>query len=198
MTRLPIMPFCPRDFFADTMLLDGETQGIYALMLLHAWNRGGSLPADDKALIRILRIHGNRWNRVKKAVLPFWHIENSELFHRRISRDFDRIVQLQIQNKINGKLGGRPSKTLFSQEATKATGFNFETRSETETKGNNINIQKEDSLNGKKGNGQVYVKRDSKAGEAWNEHAKRVTGKSQVWDNAGGWWFPTQYPSNES
>lgn len=39
----------------------------------------------------------------------------------------------------------------------------------------------------------IYVRRQSPAGQAWAAH-RHETGETQLWDNGGGWWFPTLWP----
>lgn len=204
MSKLPSMPFYPADFFADTRHLSWECQGLYLLMLMHAWLSGGSLPSDEKTLIRILRIHGNRWNALKKDVLPFWHTENSRLFQGRLSRNWEEIHAKITTNIENGKLGGRPPKSLLSNGWAKPNGFNLE----TQTKGNyNYNQNyKEDSYliekGKKKANGQVFVKEDTPQWKAWAEHYRKSsdtgTGPPKAHSDedrtAVGWWFPTEWP----
>jgi uncharacterized protein YdaU (DUF1376 family) len=41
---------------------------------------------------------------------------------------------------------------------------------------------------------RVYVKQHTKAGEAWAEWTRQKTGIGQLWDKAGGWWFPSEWP----
>lgn len=40
----------------------------------------------------------------------------------------------------------------------------------------------------------VYVRSDTPQGDAWETHSRQASGKSQVWDRKGGWYFPTEWP----
>lgn len=204
MSKLPSMPFFPADFFADTRHLSWECQGLYLLMLMHAWLSDGKLPADEATLIRILRINKGRWNTLKVPVLPFWHTEDGFIFNQRLTKNFKEIAQKFESNKAHGFLGGRP-KALISNESSKPRGY----FSGTQTKGNQNQNQnyKEDSLNGEirqeKGNPLFFVEEDTPQWNAWAEYwrASKGTVPSKVGHRKThkmGWYFLTEWPPTQT
>jgi uncharacterized protein YdaU (DUF1376 family) len=40
----------------------------------------------------------------------------------------------------------------------------------------------------------VYVRSDTPQGDAWDAHCRETSGKSQVWDKKGGWYFQSEWP----
>lgn len=46
--------------------------------------------------------------------------------------------------------------------------------------------------------GKVYVMGDSPQGQAWDASRRRATGRGQVWDGQGGWFFPTEWPPDHA
>jgi uncharacterized protein YdaU (DUF1376 family) len=192
------MPFFPADFFADTAHMTGEAAAIYLVLLGHAWLRGGTLPNDSRALAQLVRVSWQRWTSIKAEVLPFWEIGQDDLLRqKRLFHDYQIVLKkIEVASQNASKRWDKNNLDFNGTLDAKAYAKSMPSRP---VRNANQNQNIKESLNGelrqgKKGNGQVYVKRDTKAGEAWNEHAKRTSGKSQVWDNAGGWYFPTEWP----
>jgi uncharacterized protein YdaU (DUF1376 family) len=88
--KYPYLPFYGDDFYSDSKVenMNLEQEAIYVRMLWAAWKQdiAGSLPSDEKVLVKILRITKAQWLRNKDMVLaPFyfaddgrWHQKRSE------------------------------------------------------------------------------------------------------------------------
>jgi uncharacterized protein YdaU (DUF1376 family) len=71
---LSYLQFFPDDYLADTPDLSVDQHGVYLLLLMLAWKRGGDIPDDMPWLKRALGayavdLHGNRFNRLVPPVL---------------------------------------------------------------------------------------------------------------------------------
>lgn len=110
MSKLPSMPFYPADFFADTAHISGEAAAAYLVLLGHAWLRGGSLPSDDEALARLVRLSRQKWSSIRLEVLPFWKPFTEStgvrvLRQSRLFKDYQSVVEKVAITSKNGKLG---------------------------------------------------------------------------------------------
>jgi len=86
-SKLPYLPFYVGDYLGKTQHLTTEQDGAYVLLLFALWQRGGSIPNDDRLLARLTKT-GRRWGHVKKAILPFFKIKDGLLFHSRVDEEF--------------------------------------------------------------------------------------------------------------
>ena len=55
------------DFLADTSELSAAEVGAYSLLIVHYW-RNGSLPNDDRELMRISRLLPRQWSKSRKLL----------------------------------------------------------------------------------------------------------------------------------
>ena len=87
----PCMTLWPEKFLADTAGLTGEAAGVYLVLLMHAWVRGGSLPNAPSQLRLMARCHRNRWNLIWSQISPFWTLaEDGRLHQKRLDEEWER------------------------------------------------------------------------------------------------------------
>ncbi len=73
MSRFPPMRVCTTSFLVDTAHLSAEQAGVYALLLIAAWQKpGGRLPNNDAKLAKWARVSPRAWAKMKPVVLEFW------------------------------------------------------------------------------------------------------------------------------
>jgi uncharacterized protein YdaU (DUF1376 family) len=187
------MPLYIADYLADTQHLKNAASGSYLHLIMHYWQHGG-LPSDDKMIRRIARCEQRWWPQIKSEIEPFFH---DCWKHKRIDQELEKANDISSKRSAIATAGwNKRNAKAFGEEHAKAYANGMHAR--VRGRATPQSQSHKDSLNGElrheRGNGQVYVKQDSKAGQAWNEHAKRTKGVSQVWDMTGGWYFPSEYP----
>lgn len=74
------------DYLADTMHLNATQNGIYLLLLMHAFKRQ-KLPHDMRQLARIARVSLRIWKRESPQVLALFTLEGDCLTHKRINAE---------------------------------------------------------------------------------------------------------------
>ena len=92
MAALPYMQLYVADYLADTSHLSTLEHGVYLLLIMNYWQRGGPLPAADDKVARIARISTEEWLTVKDNILPFFTEQGGQLVHRRIERDLEAVL----------------------------------------------------------------------------------------------------------
>lgn len=103
------------DFIGDTFDLDDAETGAYLLLIMALWQKGGSLPDDEKILKRIAR-SGRRWSIVWAKIRPFFTIENGVLSQKRVTLELHESDAKRRANSQSGERGGR-AKALKDKEA---------------------------------------------------------------------------------
>lgn len=84
MASIPYMPLYIADYLVDTVHLTTLEHGAYLLLIMHYWQTGKPLPNDDEFLMKIVRIHGNSWRKVKENILNMFVMHGNFLYHKRI------------------------------------------------------------------------------------------------------------------
>lgn len=134
-SKLPALQFYPGDWKKDLGIqsLDYESRGVWfeLLLLMHDSPRRGYLqvngkPMTDEILGKLLRIHGNKWKKIRRKLEDTGVVSIEEktgiLFCRRMVRD-EQFRQIRIKGgelggeyghlgADFGKLGGRPKTPL--------------------------------------------------------------------------------------
>jgi uncharacterized protein YdaU (DUF1376 family) len=100
----PWLPLYVNDYFADTLDLTTEQHGVYVLLLMIEWRRGGGIPNDPAFIKRALGaaasdMHGNRFNRLVQPILERFFALDSEGNWRnnRLGKELEKA------NKFSGK-----------------------------------------------------------------------------------------------
>ena len=81
------MPLYVGDYLRDTSHLTTHQHGAYLLLIMHYWSTGQALPDDDLRLSNITRVPPHLWNRTRRALTPFFKVENGRWYHERIERE---------------------------------------------------------------------------------------------------------------
>jgi uncharacterized protein YdaU (DUF1376 family) len=108
MTKPIWMPFYVADYLADTQHLSTIQHGAYMLMLMSAWTRGGSLPADDVHLAGITRLGPALWRKHKAVLMSFFDEQDGSLVQKRLSEEYLKSSKFKEAAQVNGAKGGRP------------------------------------------------------------------------------------------
>jgi uncharacterized protein YdaU (DUF1376 family) len=93
------MPFYGGDFIANTLHLNRGEIGSYVLLLWHHWEHG-SLPADERELRQIARVHPWHWPRVWKHLKPFFTPDKDNPIRIHQSRI---LIELHKKDEISNK-----------------------------------------------------------------------------------------------
>jgi uncharacterized protein YdaU (DUF1376 family) len=100
--KRPWFPLYVADFLADTTNLSYGEVGAYMLLLMHHWKHR-ELPNDDQALRRIARVPPPHWERVKKAVMPFFSVTPTSITNTRMLAEITKADDLSNKNKANSQ-----------------------------------------------------------------------------------------------
>jgi uncharacterized protein YdaU (DUF1376 family) len=107
MTTYPYMMLYVADYLADTAHLNGMEHGAYLMLLMNQWQRGASLPGEDRKLSGITRLTLEQWLEVKDNVLEFFDkLEDGTISNARIERDLKAAQEKTEKAKENGRIGG--------------------------------------------------------------------------------------------
>jgi uncharacterized protein YdaU (DUF1376 family) len=116
------MPLWVSDFLGDTLDLDAKEVGAFMLLLMAMWQRGGSIPSDEKTLKRVSRT-GRDWPRIWERIGRFFVDNDGQLSNKRLTLELQKVVTKREVNAQLGALGGR-AKYLKSKETALANGSN--------------------------------------------------------------------------
>ena len=115
---LPYFPMYPTDFEADTSHLTLAEDGAYNRLLRLMWMTPGcTLPADDKWLMRRLRVDAQTFDDVVRVVLDeFFTVKNNRLSNAKLSRIFAETSVAHQKRVLAGAKGGKAKslKTINS------------------------------------------------------------------------------------
>jgi uncharacterized protein YdaU (DUF1376 family) len=109
------MPFYIGDYLADTAHLSTEQHGAYLLLLLAAWKRRGTLPADDEQLAAIARLPMDAWARHRRILAEFFTDDGATWTQARLMREYENAARANEAQQENGRKGGRPKKPTETQ-----------------------------------------------------------------------------------
>jgi uncharacterized protein YdaU (DUF1376 family) len=124
------MPWYVADFMLDTTKLNDAETGSYALLLMHLWNHGGSLPDDDDDLARYARCDQKDWPKRRKRLAIFFDISDGVWRQKRLTKELVKATHVYDSKVENGRKGGRPPKPIETEQ--KPAGFDSPNRNETE------------------------------------------------------------------
>jgi uncharacterized protein YdaU (DUF1376 family) len=99
MAALPYMRLYPADYLADTAHLTAMQHGIYLLLIMNYWQRGGPLPNDDIRLARIARVSMRDWKRNRPELEQFFTVEESHWRHLRVDTELNLVSAKSLKSK---------------------------------------------------------------------------------------------------
>lgn len=104
------MPFFIGDYLRDTAHLTASEHGAYMLLLMHAWTRGGSLPADEKRLQVMACTTGAAWKRSRDTLLAFFTRDGDTYRQKRIDHELAVSKSISEQRSIAGRASAEARK----------------------------------------------------------------------------------------
>ena len=97
------MPLYVGDYLTGTAHLSAAESGAYLHLILHYWNNGGPLPADDEQLRRLSRMERDEWAASKGRVLAFFVIEGDRLIHGRVDAEIAKATEVYEGRKARAE-----------------------------------------------------------------------------------------------
>jgi uncharacterized protein YdaU (DUF1376 family) len=99
------MKFNVGDYLAETMHLSTLQHGIYVLLIMHYFKRGG-LPTDERELARIAKVSMPHWHRSAGAVLDLFMVDPDGTYrHSRIDSERESARVISERRQAAGKMG---------------------------------------------------------------------------------------------
>ncbi|HYM25284.1 MAG TPA: YdaU family protein [Vicinamibacterales bacterium] len=99
------MKFNVGDYLADTMHLSTLQHGIYILLIMHYFKRGG-LPTNERELARIAKVSMPHWHRSSGAVMALFQVGNDGTYrHSRIDSERESARVISERRQAAGKMG---------------------------------------------------------------------------------------------
>lgn len=95
------MRFNIGDYLGDTMDLSTYQHGIYILLIMHYFRRGGLPPvADRSALARIAKVPAKQWTTLSPQVLQLFQVVEGQIRHKRIDAERARSQEVSDAKRI--------------------------------------------------------------------------------------------------
>lgn len=111
------MPIYWSDYQGGTTALDCEQHGAYLLLLGKMWQAGGTLPADDVILARLVGLTKSRWMKISPPVMALFTSVDGGITQKRLAAEL-KILEEKYESRARaGSLGGR-AKSLKDKKAT--------------------------------------------------------------------------------
>lgn len=99
---VPFMPFYIADYMADTSHLTTVEHGAYLMLIMNYWQRGQSLPNDDRKLARIVGLGPREWKRMRDTISEFFEISGSEWLHTRVESELAALRAKSLKKRNGG------------------------------------------------------------------------------------------------
>ena len=107
-----LFPCRVEQFLDDSIPLSLEQIGAYALLQVHLWRRGGSLPDRDRVLAALCKVSTRRWREsIRPHLEPLFRVRDGEWRHMTVSRDLKSREELSHTR-------ARAAKTRCQKTAT--------------------------------------------------------------------------------
>ena len=121
MSDRPFMQLYVSDFVGDTLHLSTEQIGAYMLLLMAMWNAGGSIPADDAKVARVVRMSVKKWRAIAPDLMPFFQTDGAAISHNRLTKELQKSARKSERRAASGAKGGT-AKALKNNDAGLANG----------------------------------------------------------------------------
>lgn len=69
------------DFFTVTASMTGHEVGAYQIIIATLWKAGGSIPADDRQLAKLVKASPRQWKEIKETLWPLFAVTDGKLTH---------------------------------------------------------------------------------------------------------------------
>ena len=126
------------DYRADTVHLSIIEHGIYRQLIDWYYLDEKQIPKETQVVMRRLRLGSDEYHFLENVLKDFFILTDLGYFHSRIERDIETYRTQSAKNRVNGYLGGRPSKSIGKRIKTQVVSewLAKHNPSETQTKGN--------------------------------------------------------------
>lgn len=103
MAELPALPLWTDAYLADTGHLTTIEHGAYLLLLMAMWRAGGSLPNDDKRLMRFAHLNAGQWQRIRSTIMEFFNVEGDQIVQGRLTDELAFVRQHRAKQSNNAR-----------------------------------------------------------------------------------------------
>lgn len=114
---VPFMPFYIADYMADTSHLTTVEHGAYLMLIMNYWQRGQSLPNDDRKLARIVGLGPREWKRMRDTISEFFEISGSEWRHTRVESELASLRAKSLKKRNGGLARAKQMHSKCSADA---------------------------------------------------------------------------------
>jgi len=130
MAAIPYMPLYVADYLSDAAHLSTIEHGAYLLLIMTYWQRGESLPDDDKKLARICRLEARAWNRLKPTLADFFEVVDGKWLHSRVEHELHKVRSKSLKNRKGGLAN---AQRMLSERSANAQRTFSHTDTDTDT-----------------------------------------------------------------
>src|SRR5207244_13219258 len=100
------VPLHSGQYMAATGHLSTAENGMYLLLLMHAWAAGGAIPGDAERVRRICRADPKEWAQSCATILDFLTLQPDGTYRqKRLEAEFTKAVELKENKVESGKKG---------------------------------------------------------------------------------------------
>jgi uncharacterized protein YdaU (DUF1376 family) len=99
------MPLYVGDYLKHTMGLSTEQHGAYLLLIMAAWQEGGTLPNDVNQLAAFARLTPQQWARHEPILRRYFTVTPDGWIHERVRHELATAKAMVEQKSIAGKAG---------------------------------------------------------------------------------------------
>jgi uncharacterized protein YdaU (DUF1376 family) len=110
MATVPYMPLYISDYLTDTIHLTTLEHGAYLLLIMHYWQTGKPLPADDAKLCRIANVSKQKWIKIKKTLTTLFSVCELEWRHGRVDHELEKMRAKSMKSRAAGIISAEKKK----------------------------------------------------------------------------------------
>lgn len=103
------------DFFTTTASMTGHEVGAYQLIIAALWKAGGSIPADDKQLAKLVKASARQWKDIKDTLWPLFEIKAGLLTHPATTAEIEIAQANSEKRRLAGIASGAARKGTHVQ-----------------------------------------------------------------------------------
>jgi uncharacterized protein YdaU (DUF1376 family) len=109
--KLPMMPWWPGDYIADTRSMSLAERGAYCDMLFFQWLTGG-LPNDVPRQARMLGVSVDEFRAVLPAIRSHFHMDPATglMVNDRLERERMTSIEMRTKAHVRAKAGGNATR----------------------------------------------------------------------------------------
>lgn len=106
------------DWTLHTAHLSPEEEGVYFRLVNFYYDTEHPIPEETQSVIRRLRL-GSHMETVSEILAEFFTLKDGEWHHKRCDLELEAYHAKAEQNRLNGRRGGRPSKSKTQKKPKK-------------------------------------------------------------------------------